>query len=150
MRARKKSPRVRVRASSIHGRGLFALEPIAKGARILEYAGERVSAEEGHARYDETEPFHTFLFDLEDGRMIDGGVDGNESRFINHSCRPNVEAVLHRGRIFIHARRAIAAGRELLMDYSFEPEDAGDPEVRAAYPCSCGARRCRGTMVVAW
>ncbi len=149
MSARKKLPRVEVLASSIHGKGLFALEPIPKGARILEYAGERVSADEGHARYDETERFHTFLFDLEDGRMVDGGVGGNESRFINHSCRPNVEAVIERRRVFILARRTIAAGRELLLDYSFEPDDADDSEVRAAYPCSCGARRCRGTMVAA-
>jgi SET domain-containing protein len=148
MRRRKRAAGVEVRDSAIDGRGLFALESIPKGARILEYAGERVAADEGHARYDATVPFHTFLFDVEDGFMIDGGVGGNDARFINHSCRPNVEAVIERGRIFIHARRAIAAGRELLLDYSFEPDDADDPEVRAAYPCRCGAPRCRGTMVV--
>ena len=148
MSPRKRVARVEVRDSAIHGRGLFALDSIPKGARILEYAGERVPADEGNARYDETVPFHTFLFDLEDGFMIDGGVGGNDARFINHSCRPNVEAMIDRGRIFIHARRAIGAGRELLLDYSFEPEDAQDPEVRASYPCRCGASRCRGTMVV--
>lgn len=148
MSSRKRAPRVEVRDSAIHGRGLFTLDPIPQGARILEYAGERVDADDGLARYDGTVPFHTFLFDLEDGFMIDGGVGGNEARFINHSCRPNVEAVIHRGRIFIHARRAIAAGRELLLDYSFEPDDAADAAVRASYPCRCGAPRCRGTMVI--
>ena len=148
MSPRRRAVRVEVRDSAIHGRGLFALDAIPQGARILEYAGERVPADEGHARYDETVPFHTFLFDLEDGFMIDGGVGGNDARFINHCCRPNVEAVIDRGLIFIHARRAIAAGRELLLDYSFEPDDANDPAVRASYPCRCGAARCRGTMVV--
>ena len=80
--------------------------------------------------------------------MIDGGVGGNDARFINHSCRANVEAAIERGRIFIRARRAIAAGRELLLDYSFEPDDARDPDVRASYPCRCGATGCRESMVV--
>jgi uncharacterized protein len=139
--------RVEVRASGIHGRGLFARDRITKGARIIEYAGERLPADEGYARYADTKPFYTFIFDLEDGRVIDGR-DSNDARFINHSCDPNVEAFIERGRVFIYARRAIAAGGELLMDYCFEPDDAGDPEVRAGYPCSCGAKCCRGTMVV--
>ena len=49
--------------------------------------------------------------------MIDRGVGGNDARFINHSCRSNVEAVIERGRIFICARRAVAAGREILLNY---------------------------------
>ena len=45
----KRAVRVEVKDSAIHGRGLFTLDSIPKGARIIEYAGERVVADEGHA-----------------------------------------------------------------------------------------------------
>jgi SET domain-containing protein len=140
----KSAPRVEVRESPIHGKGVFAVERIPKGSRVLEYMGERVAAGKAYARYAATVPFHTFLFDLDDGRVVDGGVGGNESRFINHSCQPTCEAYVERGRIYIYARRLIAAGRELSLDYAFEPE--GDGGVGSAYSCQCGSSRCRGSM----
>lgn len=146
---RRRAVKVEVRESAIHGKGLFALERIERGQRILEYTGARVS---GHADEDAAPvsgPVHTMLFDLGNGWMIDGADGGNESRFINHSCRPNCEAYGGRGRIFIHARRVIPAGAELLLDYGFDRAGLGDAEARALYPCSCGAPRCRGTLTAA-
>ena len=90
MSRRARAVGVEVKDSVIHGRGVFALERIAKGACVIEYAGERVPANKAYARYGRRGPFHTFLFDLENGFLLDGGVGGNESRFINHSCRRTV------------------------------------------------------------
>jgi len=99
-----------VRSSRISGKGLFALDRVERGARILEYTGARVTYEEGLRRYEGTVPFHTFLIMLDDERSIDGGVGGSDARFINHSCQPNCIAYIEGGRVFIYARRPIPAG----------------------------------------
>jgi SET domain-containing protein len=145
----KRTPRLEVRESTIHGKGLYARDRIARGARIIEYTGERVSAYEDASSAPASGPVHTVLFDLGNGWMIDGANGGNDARFINHSCRPNSEAYVQRGRIFIYARRTILAGHELLLDYGFSPESVGDLDARLLFPCRCGAPGCRGTIVAA-
>jgi hypothetical protein len=64
-----------VRNSPIHGRGVFAARTIRKGADIIEYRGRRISAEAADdlPDSDPDNPFHTFLFELNDGRVIDAG-----------------------------------------------------------------------------
>ena len=92
------------------------------------------------------------LFSLGDGTSIDAAVDGNEARFINHSCAPSCEAINDGGRIFIEALRDIEPGEELFYDYSYEfGGDADDVEGREEmaqfYACRCGAPTCRGTIL---
>ena len=84
-----------VRHSKIHGKGAFSLTTIRKGTRLIEYVGRRIPeslADEVYAEED-GKPSHTFLFALENGDVIDATVGGNSSRWINHSCAPNCEAV---------------------------------------------------------
>jgi SET domain-containing protein len=140
----------RVRGSGIHGRGGFASRPIRKGERIVEYAGERISHDESIRRYgpdDPTRPIHTLLFTVDDETVIDAGRRGNPSRFLNHSCDPNTEAVDEDGRIFIEAIRDIAPGEELTYDYGFEERGPWKPEWAVMYACRCGFPKCRGTML---
>lgn len=55
--------RVTVRKSSVHGRGVFALQAIPAGRRILEYRGEVTSWRRASARYRRSGvPGHTFIF----------------------------------------------------------------------------------------
>ena len=42
-KARHQGPRIVMRRSGIHGRGVFALADIAKGTRLIEYLGERIT-----------------------------------------------------------------------------------------------------------
>jgi SET domain-containing protein len=90
-RSVRKTPLYVVRYSLIHGRGVFARRTIRKGARIIEYRGERISLDEAERRPDSDpdNPYHTFLFELDDGRVIDAASRGNAARWINHSCAPN-------------------------------------------------------------
>ena len=86
---------------------------IAKGTRILEYLGERMShkaADERYEDHDENDN-HTFLFIVDKHTVIDAGVGGNDARFINHQCAGNCESVIENRRVFIDAARDIAAGR---------------------------------------
>jgi SET domain-containing protein len=139
----------RVLVSPIHGRGVFAARTIRKGETIIEYRGRRTSWEEAsEADGDGGDPYHTVLFSLDDGRVIDAAVRGNAARFINHSCAPNCENYEDdRGRVFIEARRTIRAGEELSYDYHLEVDGKVGPRLKRAYACRCGAPRCRGTML---
>jgi SET domain-containing protein len=141
--------RIQVRRSGIHGKGVFALQPIAEGERIIEYLGQRISWREALRRHphDPAQPNHTFYFHIDDKTVIDGNVNGNSSRWINHSCAPNCEANDEGGRIFLHALRDLHEGEELLFDYGLVLEGRHTPAVKRDYACHCGAARCRGTML---
>ena len=96
---------------------------------------------------DPADPYHTLLFELSDGSVIDAGVRGNAARWINHGCEPNCEAIEYDdGRVFIHARRTIRAGEELTYDYRLSFVGPISRRAREALRCRCGAKRCRGTL----
>ncbi|MDD5478935.1 SET domain-containing protein-lysine N-methyltransferase [Rhodoferax sp.] len=141
--------RVQVRRSGIHGKGVFALQPMAAGDVILEYVGEVITWQEAQARHphDAANPQHTFYFHIDATRVIDALHGGNSSRWINHSCDGNCEAQERDGRIFIQARRDIAAGEELHYDYGLMLDERYTPKLKAQYPCWCGAAQCRGTLL---
>lgn len=140
-----------VRESDLHGHGVFARRPIPKGTYILEYEGVRITPEEADAQEssDPNDPFHTFFFALSNGMIIDGGQDGNDSRFINHCCEPNCEG--HESdagdKVFIVALRDIDEGEEILYDYALTIDDKLTKTLKQQYACWCGVPSCRGTML---
>jgi uncharacterized protein len=142
-------PLIEVRASPLHGLGVFAVQPIAPGTRILEYLGERISHQEADRRYEHKalSDNHTFLFIADETTVIDAGVGGNEARFVNHACEPNCESVIEHSRVFIDAIRSIAAGEELTYDYQIRREAGDPPDIDALFACRCGRPGCRGTMM---
>lgn len=144
------------RRSAIHGNGVFALQPIAKGERIIEYKGALRTHEEVDAGdTGGIESGHTFLFTLNDEYVIDANHGGNIARWINHSCAPNCEAVLEedeggdrrKDRVFIEAKRAIRPGEELTYDYGITLDVPHTPQLKKIWACRCGARNCTGTML---
>lgn len=141
--------RLAVRDSGIHGKGVFAREHIPADTRLIEYVGERITQEEGDRRYpwEDDVPYHTLLFTVEDDVLVDGGVGGNDSIYINHSCDPNCASVIEDGRIFIDSIRAIEPDEELTFDYHLIVPGRVTKAVKRRHPCHCGARNCRGTMV---
>jgi hypothetical protein len=135
--------------SGIHGLGVIATEHIPAGQTLIEYTGERITSAEADRRYpfDEKEPQHTFLFSINQRTVIDAAHGGNASRFINHSCDPNCEALVERGRVFIYALRDIEPGEELGYDYWFVLDEPHTAANKALYACRCGGRNCRGTIL---
>jgi len=141
-----------VRPSPRHDRGVFARTRIAEGTRIIEYTGELISLDEGERRYPSADdapeqPEHTYLLMLDDERVIDANVGGNEARFINHSCRPNCEPMAFGDHMWIVAVRDIEPGEELGYDYAIELDEPHTPARKKRFPCACGAPDCRGSIL---
>jgi len=143
-RTRKPAVQIEIRESGVHGRGVYTVQFIRKGTRVIEYAGEHVSWE--HAPDNPNDP-HTFNFGLENGDVINPETGGNDARWINHSCNPNCEAVEEDDRVFIYAIRNIEAGEELLYDYRMQIDEPITDAVKKKFACACGASNCRGTML---
>ena len=124
--------------SPIQGIGAFARVRIAQGTRILEYKGELIDKQESARRCEQND---VYIFSLNDQQDIDGNVDWNPARLVNHSCSPNCEALLEDKRIWLISRRDIGAGEELTFNYGFDLVDYRD------YPCRCGSPDCVGFIV---
>ncbi len=132
------SENVAIRNSGIHGTGAFAARRLSRGARVIEYVGERIDKEESLRR---CEGNNEYIFSLDHEHDLDGNVPWNPARFINHSCEPNCEAIFEAGNIWIVAARDICPGEEITFNYGFDLEDY------RRYPCHCGAPRCVGYIV---
>jgi hypothetical protein len=137
-----------IRASGIHGKGVFATRTIRRGARILEYVGELISKREANRRglalleqaRGNGGPA-VYIFSLNARFDIDGNKPWNPARLVNHACDPNCEMLNVDDRLFLHALRDIARGEELSFDYGYALEHFRD------HPCRCGSPRCIGYIV---
>src|SRR5699024_1562863 len=122
-----------------------------KGSTIMEYEGKRISSDEADEQpsADPDNPYHTFFFSLSSGEIIDGAQQGNEARWINHSCEPNCEGHENDAgdRVFIVAKRDIEKDEELLYDYALTIDEPLTESLKQNYACWCGAPQCRGTML---
>ena len=144
------------RQSPIHGNGVFATAPIKKSTRLIQYQGALLTHKQVDRVYaDDVETGHTFLFTLNEHFVIDANVDGNDARWINHSCEPNCEAVVEedddgnptQDKIFIEATRAIKPGEELTYNYGIVLGEPHTARLKKLWTCLCGAKKCTGTML---
>jgi uncharacterized protein len=124
--------------STIHGLGGFAKTHLAMGDRIIDYVGEKIVKYESARR---CEANNVYIFSINSEQDIDGSVEWNPARFLNHSCSPNCEAEFDVDQIWVIANRDINAGEELTFNYGFNLEDYRD------YPCHCSAPNCVGYIV---
>lgn len=141
---------IRISRSAKHGRGVYAAQAIAKGTRIIEYVGKRVSSKESDdigdkqlKRAAKNGGGSVYLFTLNKRYDIDGNVPWNKARLINHSCDPNCDVFNINGRIWITAKRQIHPGEELTYDYGFDMESWQE------HVCRCGSANCLGYIVSA-
>jgi SET domain-containing protein len=131
-------PLLWVGTSPIAGRGLFTAQPIARGTRIIQYTGEKITKGESDKRLSQG---NVYIFQLNDRYDIDGKVLRNKARYINHSCDPNCVVQLTSRTIWIVARRDITVGEELTYNYGYELDDT------PVHPCTCGAETCCGAIL---
>jgi uncharacterized protein len=136
-----------VKRSKIHNNGVFASANIIKGTAILEYVGEKVTKKVGDSRADAQffkggkRDGHVYLFSLNSRYDIDGNVSWNPAKWLNHSCDPNCDTYVDKGKIWIESVRAIKKGEELTYNYGFSWDERYD------HPCLCGSSNCVGFIV---
>lgn len=121
------------------GLGLYAGEDIPRGACIIEYTGRVISKEE------ETTSRSRYLFTVSRNKTIDGAARSNTARYINHSCRPNAEVEIYKGRIYIFALRGIKTGEAITYDYGKEYCD----EYFAKEGCKCDSCAAKSNAISA-
>lgn len=132
------NPKLTGGASKIHGEGVFARAPIARGEKLMEFGGEKIGrAETESGDYRECSIWlvaeDTYLaLPLNDPEP---SLDEN----LNHSCDAN--AWLN-DEVTLVARRDIAAGEEITLDQGTWNFDEAEYTWDAA-PCGCGSRACR-------
>jgi len=128
------------------GWGVKSLVDIPKGGFVCEYVGELISDAEAEQRENDS-----YLFDLEnrdgDTFCIDANKFGNVTRFINHSCAPNLVPVKvftsHQDLRFPHiamfASKDIKKGDVLGFDYGEKFWVIKHKE----FTCWCGLEKCK-------
>jgi SET domain-containing protein len=129
---------VSFRPSPIHGDGGFAKRRIRAGSHVLEYLGEKITPTESLQRCEQANPY---IFALDSSTHLDGNVEWNPARYVNHSCSPNCDAVLEDGHVWLVANRDIGAGEEITFNYGFDLIDYRE------HPCHCGSPDCVGYIV---
>ena len=138
-----RSPKTEVRASQIHGRGLFATMGIAKDEIVAVKGGHIVDRKTLRERITP----RLGPVEIQIGQDLFTAPVTDEERelsmlYSNHSCNPNCYVdkwvVGSKFRMGIFAERTIAAGEELVFNYNVDRYGA-DPQ-----PCYCGEPNCTG------
>lgn len=171
--------KVRLEIFKTRGRGfgLRCPEPLRKGQFIDTYVGEVVTDAEADRREEEARAVGgskgSYLFGLDkftDGQnvvveqcfVVDGQFMGGPTRFINHSCDPNVQmhtVSYNKNDYYVYdlaffAAENIPANTELTFDYLDKEEANNDGDVESSQQkqtrveCRCGAENCRGYLWV--
>lgn len=129
------TPKAQVRPVGEHGRGAFAVAPIAAGETVAAFGGYVMDRSTLAGQPDEqvsrSIQISDELYLLADELAEDGDL-------INHSCDPNCGLL---GEIVLVAKEPIEVGEELTFDYG--TCDASDYD---EFDCACSARRCRGRV----
>jgi len=113
------------------GRGVFTEEPIPAGVFIMRFTGPFL-------RYAQT---NIDTYALQIGPDLYIGESGGLDDLINHSCEPNTGFHIEGTNADLYAIRPIAAGEELLFDYSTTLD-----EDDFTMECRCGTPSCRGLV----
>lgn len=114
----------------VHGRGVWATEPIPAGTHLLDFRGPLLTAAETPGRY---------AIQVGPDRYI--GESDDLDDLVNHSCEPNCGVVIDDRGVRLVAIRDIAAGEELFFDYATTLD-----EDDWTMPCRCGVPSCRGVV----
>lgn len=141
---------IQVQASGIHGTGVFAKRLIPKGTRVVEYQGRRRPKAQLLEEAVRGERKLTYVLNLDADTAIDGAEQGNDARFVNHSCEPNCEVYIFDDTPYLYAMQDIPADAELTFDYQLQSASShriSRALSRELFPCHCGVPSCRGTLV---
>jgi len=126
-----------VAESKIHGLGVFAARDFDEGEIILTIDDSRI-VDDAHPLRPEAGEFDYHCDYLANGKVV---LQPSPERHINSNCDPNVFAKTIDAVRYVVARRKIRAGEEINCDYIIDCHGG------IVWQCSCGSRKCRGTIV---
>lgn len=129
--------KLEIKKSSIDGKGAFALETISAGKKLGNLGGEVISQKEALKRIANTK--RITMVEFNDGTALDGTINPNELRFINHGCSPNTYMRRSFHRVEFYSLRKINKGEELTCDY-------GETHHDGKLKCKCGAPNCKSYL----
>jgi SET domain-containing protein len=115
------------------GLGLFATARIEKHAFIVEYTGPRITTAEANRREARGA---RYMYEINSRWTVDGSSRKNIARYANHSCRPNAESDVVKGKVILRAIKTIQPGSEITYDYGREYFDL------IIKPLGCKCPRC--------
>ncbi len=127
---------VDLKPSPIEGLGVFAARSFRTGERIRRVNVVREVTRESAIREELDERVEHCAYP--DGKVV---LWGTPDRHVNHSCDPNAWLLYEGDVCFLVARREVEPGDEITCDYNINIADG------TAWPCNCGAGRCRGEVV---
>ncbi|HVW71806.1 MAG TPA: SET domain-containing protein [Candidatus Paceibacterota bacterium] len=119
-----------VRRSSA-GLGMYATRPFKKREFVIEYVGRLISNKEAYTSKSK------YLFEISKHKTIDGKPAINPAGYLNHSCRPNCEVDVKKGRVLITTIKKVQPGDELTWDYGKEYYD----DIIKPVGCRCAKHR---------
>ena len=133
-------PRIEIKKSLINGGGMFAREPIKKGEPVCIVGGMVMTNSEFEVFQANHPTYNAIQIDenlhLVEQPEITQTLEGS----MNHSCESNVWMA---DEVTLVARRDIAAGEEITVDYALFTTQ---PNWALDNPCQCGSSYCRHTI----
>jgi histone-lysine N-methyltransferase SUV39H len=156
--------------------GVRSPEDIRKGQFVDRYVGELITAEETERRRQQSDiaaKKDVYLFELDKFKddadrdpslaetvFVDGEYESGPSRFINHSCDPNLRIFARVGDhatkrfhdLAFFAIKDIPADTELTFDYvdgedeKLEEEKKDPSQKKEMTRCLCKSKKCRGYL----
>lgn len=128
---------LQVKKSKIDGMGAFALQIIPAHKKLGNLGGEIISKKEARKKVAKTKRITMVEFD--DGTALDGSINPNDLRFINHSCSPNTYMRRCYHKVEFYSLRRIKKSEELTCDY-------GETHHDGKLKCKCGAPNCKSFL----
>ncbi|PYV54138.1 MAG: SET domain-containing protein-lysine N-methyltransferase [Acidobacteria bacterium] len=125
---------VEMKPSLIEGCGLFAAASIRARQKLGNLTGDLITQAEGRRRAKRL--CRISIVELGSNKALDASKNGNQLKYINHSCAPNTFIRILGTKVEFYALRAIRQGEELTCDY-------GETHHEGTHPCKCGSANCR-------
>ncbi len=101
------------------------------------WGGEIITKKEARKRVAKTKRITMVEFD--DGTALDGSINPNDLRYINHSCSPNTYMRRCYHKVEFYSLRTIKKSEELTCDY-------GETHHDGKLKCRCGAQNCKSFL----
>ena len=130
---------VKVAKSKIQGNGVYAAGMIPARKKIGSLGGTVITKRAARQKAKMLKNESIAIVELWNGMAIDASVNGNELRYINHSCGPNAFMRVSGFHVEFYALRDIKPGEEITCNYGPTHHDG-------KVKCQCGSPDCIGFL----